>query len=132
MMWAKRLIPWIVVGCIVALIAGYSYASVRGWTQAKVERAVNQALPPGCDRVQIEAFLDARGWRHRYSQEGMWLRFYGGRAGLRGDRIEAMIHAEVPDPNVGPFGEGSITVFFFLDREGRLIKSYVEVWILSL
>ena len=89
------------------------------------------------DRQQVESFLDAQGWSHsycEYSEEPSMLGFYGREAGLRAEQLGGVVFATVPNPNVGIGGldEGTITVLFFLDRGGRLVRSYIRVWILSL
>jgi len=83
--------------------------------------------------VAIEAFLDAQGWPRSYG--GPENRFYAEWAGLKANEVRevsGVVFGEVPDPNVGALDTGSITVLFFLDRDGRLIRAWVKVWILSL
>jgi hypothetical protein len=126
-----RLFWWIAGGCGLALLTALLilvfYALFRGWTPGKVERAVNQALPPGSNRESIEGFLDAHGWARSYS--GPENSFYAREIGLKEDQVSGVVFGHVPDPNVDPFDRGAITLLFFLDRDGRLIKSYVRVWI---
>lgn len=128
-----RMVWWVSAGCAVAMLIVVVYASLRGWTPGKVERLVNQQLPTGSNRATIEAFLDARGWPRSYG--GPENAVYAEWAGLNAkdvSRVAGVVFGEVPDPNVGPFDTGSITVLFFLDQDDRLIRSWVKVWILGL
>jgi hypothetical protein len=128
-----RLDWWVSGGCILTAVALFTYAQVRGWTPGRVERTVNRDLPPGSTRAQIEADLDAKGWSHEYGAGADSLEFYGKYVGLGREQLGGVVFAQVPDPNVGIGGldHGSITVLFFLDRDGRLIRSYARVSILS-
>src|SRR5262245_59297880 len=131
----KTRLVWRVAGaCLLALVALFVYAQVRGWTPSKVERAVNRELPPGSDSVQIEAFLDARGWPHHRCEPIDGISYLVREVNLNAADLSGAVLAEVPDPNVGIGGldEGTITVVFFLDRDGRLVRSYGRVWILGL
>jgi hypothetical protein len=124
-------------GCGLALLACglvlpiyIAYASLRGWTPGNVERAVNEAIPLGSDRVTIEVFLDAKGWTRSFGGPKS-AAFYAERASLNASNLSGVVFGEVSDPNVGPFDTGRITVMFFLDGDGKLIRSHVSVWILS-
>jgi hypothetical protein len=45
--------------------------SQRGWTTAKLERLIRSELQPGCDRVDVEAWLDRHGIQ-RFGSRNPW------------------------------------------------------------
>jgi hypothetical protein len=137
MMEKDRKFRFVLLGagaCILTLITLFVYAGTRGWTEEKVERTVNRELSPGSDRAQIEAFLDTQGWPHRPCEPINGISYMLREAKLDAADLSEAVLAEVPNPNVGFGGlrEGTITVVFFLDHNGRLVRSYIRVWILSL
>jgi hypothetical protein len=129
-----RLVWWVSAACPLVLLAVIVFALVRGWTPSKVERTVNSELPRGSSRERIEAFLDAHRWTHYRCEtiddaNVMWL---AKKAKLDIAKLSGAVVADVSDANVGILSQGSITVVFFLGPDGRMVKSYVSVWILSL
>jgi hypothetical protein len=127
----NRLVGWVCGGCVLGLVVLVAYADGRGWTPGKVERAVNRDLPPGATRSRIEADLDAKGWPHIHSAGADSLRYYGEYVGLRREQLGGIVFADVPGANVGWLNQGSVTVFFYLGPDDRLIRSYVRVALVS-
>ena len=95
---------------------------------------VNRDLTTGTARRQVEEYLDAKGWSHSYTEDSITRGYYGKHVGLQADQLGGVVFANVPEPNVGIGGldEGTITVLFFLNHDGRLLRSYVVERILSL
>ena len=129
-----RVGSWLVGVCVVALVTLFTYSWVRGWTPFKVERTVNREIPLGSNRDRIETALDALGWPHRSYDRTVDIISMVRETNLDPSSLSGAIMAEVPEPNVGIHGvdKGTITVVFFLDRDGALVRTIVHVWIRSL
>lgn len=127
-----RAVWWVAALCYFTLVAMGGYANQRGWTRARIERTVNGECPVGSDRDTIESFLKARAWSYTYGNKSASLSLYGQEADLPVETLSGIIFADVPDANVGVFDTGRISVFFFLDRDGRLVKAEVRVWLDSM
>jgi hypothetical protein len=147
----------LLAGVLVGLICGILwYESRLGWTPTKVERITNAACPPGLTRGQVQAWLDtdpflpeppgtfhfiAKGpsapssparLTYHYVASVKDIGYMAREVGLSEDDLGGAILAEVPDANVDPICAGTITVVFFFDKDDRLIRTYVRVWIQSL
>lgn len=132
---SKRHRPWVPVLSLLVLIAGgsaYWYISQRGWTVSKLERLIRTELTPGCDRQQLESWCDRHGIPRAYFTDTM-ADFLGGRtapgsAGLRAEDLSGMVRGviEGPQANVSLFLNGRITVYLFLDRQGRWKGHWIE------
>jgi hypothetical protein len=127
-----RAVWWVGGACSIAFVAIIGYASHRGWTPEKVERVVNSELPVGSDRTAIEYFLNTRDWSYTFDDAPNSFGHYAKQVNLPPASLGGAIYAEVVDANVGLFDTGRISVFFFLDPNGRLVKADVRVSRLSL
>ena len=106
--------------------------SQRGWTVSKLEKLIRAELSPGCDRRQLESWFDRHGISCSYSTD-MTADFLGGRtapgsAGLRAEDLSGMVRGTIegPDANVGLLTAGRITVYLFLDRQGRWVGHWIK------
>jgi hypothetical protein len=138
--WVRgiRLVYWIAATCGLALGVIIVYGEMRGWTPSAVERTINRSLPPGSTRSEIEAFLDAQGWTYVYMPRAIDIRTAFHRQYYeevdRTHHVTGRIWATIPDAeaNVGLLERGWINVDFYLDDQGRLVRSYVITQIISL
>jgi hypothetical protein len=145
---------WVVGGAAALLClccAGVWYEFTRGWTPETVDRLARAACPPGSTREEVKAWLDSDPFppsrpasfrlfkRTPPYMQGPGRLEYKESVGPDGDvgrldlnAIGWTIRAAIPDPNPDPICQGTITLVFFFDHEGRLIKHHVSVSILSL
>jgi hypothetical protein len=128
------------------------YESTRGWTPDAVERLAKTTCPLRTPRARIEAWLAsdpfpsavsayfqlipkrACPWQgHRleyeYHESAKGIEYLWREMGLKPDDTGGCIVARIPDPNVDLFAPGTIALIFFFDRDDRLIKQYVRVWL---
>jgi hypothetical protein len=130
---SKSRFPIPCVGClsIVLLvpIVGVTWALVdsqRGWTEARLEKAIQAELPAGCDREQVEKWFDMHGIGHAYVKHKSDV--HADDSKIR--QITGWIEGR--EANVG-FGEsGRITIDFFFDDEGRCIGHRIDPFVYSL
>jgi len=121
---------WLIVcGLAVFLVAsaatGYWIAFLRGWTVGQVERLVRTEIPPGSARLEVEAWLKNHNIKYAYLDDVTRNRLDGQsvpqRAGLAERDLSGMVEGYIANANVDAIYQGSILVYFFFDREGRLV-----------
>jgi hypothetical protein len=128
----------LVVLAVLALATWVGLDSQRGWTVAKLERLIEAEVTPHCDRQQVEAWFDRHGIPHKYSVDTTGSR-YGDQtmpmlAGLRDEDLGGMVGGgiEGPQANLGFLRNGRISVYFFLDKQGRVVGHLVHPFVYSL
>lgn len=118
------LVGWAAAASGLALTGALVHVQVRGWTPSKVEQAVARGVSPRADLAHVEQFLDAHGWPHWRCEPVDDVSYLVRDAGLDPAGLGGAVLADVPDPNVGVGGvdHGTITVVFFYDHDGRLVR----------
>jgi hypothetical protein len=107
----------------------------RGWTVAKLERLIEAEVPPSCDRQQVEEWFERRGIQYWHFPDK-------GKSLPRAPSIYMLLAAGVRPKDVGGWmagkiegaqanvgflrDDGRIDVYFFFDKEGRLLGHWVE------
>lgn len=133
------------IGCLVfVLVAAIALGacirrdSQRGWTKARLEDLIVAEVPGACDRTHVEAWFDKHGIEHLYFADTTGDQ--AGKntmpmlAGLRDEDLSGMVRGRIdgPEANVG-FGEsGRISVYFFFDKQGKMVGHLVYVFVYSL
>jgi hypothetical protein len=111
------------VGCGVLLLVfgaggGFlGYHLTRGWTPWKVERLVNAACPPGTSRADVKAWLESNPFSE---PEAVYY-----------EELSGCIVKKIPDANVDLVCPGDITIHFHFDKQDKLVRAHVGVWICS-
>jgi hypothetical protein len=130
----------LVVLAVLAVTAWVWWDSQRGWTVAKLERLIAAEVPPHGDRQQVEAWFNRHGIEHWYIPDkskpwpgpgsSITLRL----AGLRDEDVSALVAGKIegPEANVGFLQSGRIWVYFFLDKQGRVVGHLVRPFVYSL
>ena len=110
---------------VVSAATVYWFAFLNGWTVGKVERLVRSELPSGSTRPEVEAWLKNHSIKHSYLEDVTRNRLDGQtvpqRAGLSDRDLSGMVEGYIGNANVDAIYQGSILVYFFFDREGRLV-----------
>jgi hypothetical protein len=108
----------------------------RGWTVARLERRIKSEVPPGCGRAEVETWLHRQGIRHSY-----WQDTTGDRrgehtmpmlAGLDSKDLSGMVRGEIAHSegaNVNWIFPGDISMYFFFDKQGRLVGHLVDPFV---
>jgi hypothetical protein len=115
----------------------------KGWTPSKVEREIQLKLPPGSTRAQIEAWLDLirpDGLFHvdrDYFQGTADLGVIGDQTPLQlsrlpPDQVAGVVRARFHSANVNLIFTGWIDVYFFFDKNDRLLGHYVNPFVAGL
>jgi hypothetical protein len=112
------------------------WATHHGWTVAKVERLIEAEVPRRCSRATAAA------WFRRHKID--YTRFEGfpgdmrghqtmaELAGLRSDEIGETLRGEIDEANLDLICHGTISVYFFFDKQGRLAGHLVHPFVYSL
>ena len=151
---ARRFPPWVgslllVAGCLTPVVGWLIYENNRAWTVGKIEHLIRTELRPNCSREDVEAWFEKHGLKHGFSTDPNGAGMMGDKtplmlAGL-GDKeisgtafahIEGKVFGEAegnnrPRANVG-WLNGSITIRFFIDKQGRVIGHLVYPYVYSL
>jgi hypothetical protein len=105
----------------------------RGMTVSKVEAMIAADLPPGTTRKQVEAWLDAQGIDHSYSAGGVddWEGYQSvmSMAGVNQQNLGGTVRATVRKANVDLILPGEINVYFFFDKQDRLVRHLVRPFV---
>ena len=134
------------VGCwvlflIFASCGGFlGYETTRGWPPSEVRRLVNAACPPGTSRADVKAWLESNPFSepNPATYDERLPSTFGGycsdqEVNLRPQELsDSCIVKDVPHPNVDFFCRGEIEIFFYFDKQDKLVKAYVRVWVCSL
>jgi hypothetical protein len=126
----RRLVGTLVIAALVTLVLfaawlGYGlYDQSRRWTPEQVEQAAREALPPGSTRAEVVSFLESKSFPYESYSEYRHVRIVG----TTPDWFGEAICGHVPKPGLGLLAGGTISVCFFLDKQGRLVTQNVDVW----
>jgi hypothetical protein len=128
---------WLIAAAVLLFIFAsvamlYWFAFLRGWTVAKIEHLVGAEIPVGSPRPEVEASLKKLGIKHSYFHDvtkGNIASIHGQtlpqRAGLAERDLSGMVEWVIDDANVDLFHPSYIYVYFFFDREERLVGHLV-------
>jgi hypothetical protein len=100
-------------------------------TAARLERLIQEEVPPNCDRQQAEAWLDRHGIQHLYSEDTTGDRSghdtMPSLAGLDHRTLSGMVRGDIcgRNPGRGVHFSGFIHVYFFFDKQGRCVGHLV-------
>jgi hypothetical protein len=128
----------LIVLAVVAITTWALIDSRRGWSVARLEASIAAEVPSGADRWTIEKWFDG----HRISHDFL-VDTTGDRsghstmpmlAGLRDGDLGGMVRGLIwgSEANVGFLESGRIALYFFFDKEGRLVGHLVDPFIYSL
>lgn len=136
------------VGCAILLalligIGGWLWwvgerEAQRGWTKEMLENRIQQEIGPGSDRGQVERWFEKHRIEHWYAadttQDRAGSQTMPEIAGLRDAELSGMVRGWIdgPDANVGGGSNGRITIYFFLDKQGRVVGHLVHPFVYSL
>src|SRR5262245_38385129 len=150
----RRFPPWVgslllVAGCLAPVVGWLIYENNRAWTVGKIEHLIRTELRPNCSREDVEAWFEKHGLKHGFSTDPNG-------AGMMGDKTPLML-AGLGDKEISGtacalmyrkvFGEDednywpmsnvvwlnvSITIRFFIDKQGRVIGHLVYPYVYSL
>jgi predicted PurR-regulated permease PerM len=133
--------PWIialVVGLVLAVIAGAVRLFVFGlhYDGMTLQQAENIAatLPSGSSRDEVESLLDAHGINHDdikgavKDTEGV--NTVASLAGLDEHQVGFTIKGFVPNANLDFLFPCQISLYFFFDKKGKLLKKLVQPYII--
>lgn len=157
----QRMAYIIAVICVCLLSIGaiivFCYESQSGWTPNKVEKVVVSACPPGTPLSAVEAWLSTPAFPPMNSDSGLFVErrdaptfsktptkgrtyevvnvvniaYMVRDANLHTEDLGKAILVEIPNPNVGVWASGTITLVLFFDKMDRLVKHDVRVWTYS-
>jgi hypothetical protein len=93
----------------------------------EVEKRIQNAVPPGSSRVQIEDWLDSQQIEHGYAQsrpfdDGLP---YQMRTGLQEKDYDGVVMVIIRDTSQSFFVRGDICIRFLIDHEQRCAKCFV-------
>jgi hypothetical protein len=131
------------LGISALLILGVSIRGCnRGWTESQIKYVIRAEVPPLSNRKYLESWFDRYGIAYfaakdRQGEEDIYRWTDGGGIGdktyreLAGlafqDVSEVLIGTiEPPDANVDWLFPGTITIVFFLNKEGRCVGHWVQ------
>jgi hypothetical protein len=125
-------LPLLVLGAAALLMAW----DQRGWTVSRLERKIKAEVPPGCGRAEVEAWLARQRIRRSYREYTTGDR-RGDRtmpmlAGLDSKDLSGMVRGDIEPSegaNVNWFFPGRITIYFFFDKQGRLVGRLVDPFV---
>jgi hypothetical protein len=141
----KRLLAAVVV--LVSLVGGYTLWSsmAYSWRRPAIERELARDLPPGSSMAAIDKWIETHALRRTgflpirpYVDEvGPGYGAVAGvgsdgpytiveLAGLSPDNVKLVIRTEFEGVGGGLFYRTDLKVYFFLDHEGRLFKTFVR------
>jgi hypothetical protein len=110
-----------------------------GWTAAKLERLIESEIPPGCSREQVEGWLDRHAIPHGYfggtAKDAEFNAYLARQAGVDGANLSGVVQGDIADANEHllrhPTGFlflcSEIYLYFFFDKQGRLVGHWVDV-----
>lgn len=95
-------------------------------SEETITRAVLRELPIGSEMAQVEAWLNAQGWRiiHKAEDHGFWKEEPGEapvKIGAKSIGANAGAYADFP-PNL----RTGVQVFFGFDKDGKLVGIWVR------
>jgi hypothetical protein len=103
----------------------------------KLERLIQEEVPPGCGRATSEMWFDRHAIRYSWIVDTTGDR-YGNRTmpelvGLRCDDLGGMLRGEIygPEANVDWLYTGRIHVYFFFDKQDRLVGHLVDPFVFA-
>ncbi len=134
----KRRFAYLSLGLLVLFLAcTYIWFWQDGWTEGRVEQAINESLPINSTRDQVERWLKEMNWTNYNFFAAAGGDHIGHQtvsqvAGLDERTLSNMIKVIVPNPKVDLISPGLIYVYFFFDLDGRLVKYYIYPQVFSL
>ncbi len=150
---------WIITACIalIALIVGVGVLAVVAWICAikssndgeiakaaavkqKLDCLIASEVPKGSKRSEVQTWFDKHRVQHSYfadtTGDGQGNKTMPMVAGLRDEDLSGMergwIDGPGPDDEVGCLEDGRITIYFFFDKSGRMVRHYVECFVYCL
>jgi hypothetical protein len=96
-------------------------------TVKQVEKKVRNGVPLGSNRLEVEAWLKSQGIEYGYHDDPKSDSSVND-AGLEPDTLSGVIQGIIRDTDRSLMVEGSICLYFFLDKEGRTVKQGVK-WV---
>ena len=113
-------------------------------TKERLDRLIESEVPMGCDRAQVQSWFDKHGVQHSYSAD-MTGDLKGNKtmpmlAGLRHRDLMGMERGLIeegpmpggPDADVFSLNGGRITIYFFFDKQGRMVGHLVDCFVYCL
>jgi hypothetical protein len=104
----------VLLGLATILVGICIWQVTKGWTPDRARRAANADVPLGSNAAQATSWLQANGFTVINSGSTDGLRYFETRDHISLMGATDFVYGYAPNPNVGPFCEGRITVFFFL------------------
>jgi hypothetical protein len=96
-------------------------------TVKQVEKKVRNGVPLGSNRLEVETWLKSQGIEYGYTDSPKHASS-AENAGLEPDMLSGIVQAIIRDTDRSLMAEGSICIYFFLDKNGRTIKQMVK-WV---
>jgi hypothetical protein len=93
-------------------------------TVKQVEDRISKDVPIGSSRVEVEMWLKSQGIEYSYTNNTRHTSSVE-RAGLDPDKLSGLVQAIIRDTDRSFMVEGSICLYFFLDKNGRTVKHMV-------
>ncbi len=127
---ARNRIIWVLV--LLAFGAYVAWPYCFGWTVQNLENLIQAEVSQDSDRQEVESCLDRRGIRHIYEEDFGSVRFNDQTpptfVDLREDNLSGMVIAQLSRRQVrsGILEIGTIYVFFFFDRQGKLAGHWIK------
>lgn len=120
---------WVVaLVVLIAVIAALWLALVgvpkNPTTVKQVEERVRKGVPPRSTRQQVEAWLKSQSIEHGYHDKPANESSVQD-AKLSPDDISGIVEGIIRDTDRGPYVEGSISIYFFFDKNSRTMKHMV-------
>jgi hypothetical protein len=132
---ATKLWAW-VFSCLLILACGgwLVHSATHGWTESKVRRLSEAKCPSlGSDRETVKQWLksnpfsDPNGPSIASDRPGL---YYCRDVGLDPTKLSSdALSIGCPDPNVGVFCFGEMEIFFYFDKNDKLVRVYVRPWV---
>ncbi len=135
----RRWYGLVLCGLFVLLLVGCGWlwwVSHRGWTVANVEQLINAELSPRSDRATAEA------WFTRHDIQFDWFEDTTGDrrgdktmpelVGLKNDELGGMLRGKInhPEANLSLLFPGTISIYFFFDKNGRQVGRLVDPFVI--
>jgi hypothetical protein len=96
------------------------------WTPERACQAIQDALPLGSTRQQIEVFLDQNGFPHQFFGDYQDVKGRAEQLGIAAGDFGGYISTDIPDPDLGSYS-GWLRFGFYLNKSGGLSRLDVDV-----
>jgi hypothetical protein len=146
----KYLAWWVLGLALIAFVWDLVLAqidSVRGWTETRLESSIENEVPADADRALVEAWFDCHRIEHTFFERTANADMVGHDsiptlAGLKDEDLGGMVRGflrekdahvgYMNEANVGYMNNGTLSVYFFLDKQGKVVGHYIYPFIYSL